>query len=115
MGRRRDVTSFGTSRRGPLAGDRLPAPPLKTGNGGEWPTEHYDTFNSGSSTYIGPGDVQGFCRRFVMQSSLLSPNAERLAATGVTSLSDVDAWFGGGSTNMFHMVQLTSDTTVRAS
>jgi hypothetical protein len=82
---------------------------LQTGGGG-WSTEHFDISNSGWTTYIGPGDVTGFCRTPVIESSLLNPNRERFYATGVTTINDNDLnlkfWLGGGNRNQFRMIQI---------
>ena len=82
---------------------------LQTGGGG-WSTEHFDIANSGLTAQIGPGDVTGFCRTPVIESSLLNPNRERFYATGVTTINDNDLnlkfWLGGGNRNQFRMIQI---------
>jgi hypothetical protein len=82
---------------------------LQTGGAG-WPTEHFDIANSGLTNSIGPGDVTGFCRTPVIESSLLNPNRERFYATGVTTINDQDLnlkfWLGGGNRNQFRMIQI---------
>jgi hypothetical protein len=61
---------------------------------------------SGSTEFIGPGDVGGFCRSFLFQDSPIDPNAERFFATGSTAMSPYNAWFGGGSSNTFRILQM---------
>lgn len=63
--------------------------------------------NSGSSTYNGPGDTIGFCHAN-LQKNVPVAGATGFASTGVTSLSDTSAWFGGGDDNVLQLTQVYS-------
>lgn len=72
------------------------------------PLPHAVPLCSGSTDYIGPGDVDGFCRNFFLKDSAVDPSAERFYATGVTSMSAFNVWFGGGTSNTFRIIQQTA-------
>lgn len=82
------------------------------GFGGDWPQEHFDVRNSGSTTYLGPGDTPGFCRASILKTEPTDPTSVSYSSTGVTTQSDSSAWFGGGSDNVLNIGQIYGLNTV---
>ena len=73
-------------------------------SGGGWPTEHYNSLNSGATEYSGPGGNDGDCK--VSFFDLPEDTAVRFYATGVTAATaGVNAHFFGGSDNALRVVQ----------